>query len=198
MPIPLYLFENFKNVIITPYHHYSNENKEENFLKKNSTQDIYGYNVWANKEMIHRLLELPEDVYHHDNHVGFSSVSEVLTHIYLVEQIWFNIMGGQSMNEAMSANQFKEQIEAKEIREMEVLYDDLSNKNQSFLANQKDLDRVIIVDNPYAGVLETSISESVLHVVTHGNYHRGNIATMLRLQGYPSVMQDYGLYLYKR
>lgn len=168
-------------------------------MKKNPIQDMYDYNVWANKEIINRLKELPKDIYHHDIQSGFSSVAEVLTHIYLVEQTWFEIMAGQSMSEAITkSNQSQEKIEAIEIQEMETLYDELSHKNKSFLANQENMDKVILVNNPYAGLLETSISESVLHVVTHGNYHRGNIATMLRQQGYPAVMQDYGLYLYKR
>lgn len=168
-------------------------------MKKNPTQDMYDYNVWANKEMINRLKELPKDIYHHDIQSGFSSISQVLTHIYLVEQAWFYIIAGKTMNEAMElASQLQKQIESKEIEEMESLYDDLSLKNKSLLVNQENMDQVIVVNNPYAGLLETSISESVLHVVTHGNYHRGNITTMLRQLGHSSVMQDYGLYLYKR
>ncbi|MBP0723659.1 DinB family protein [Bacillus sp. RG28] len=160
---------------------------------------MYDYNVWANKEMINRLKELPKDIYHSDIQSGYSSISQLLTHIYLVEQAWFDIISGQTMNEAMAlASKLQKQIESKEIVEMETLYDDLSLKNKSLLFNQVNMDQVIVVNNPYVGLLETSISESVLHVVTHGNYHRGNIATMLRQLGYSSVMQDYGLYLYKR
>ncbi|WP_449619830.1 DinB family protein [Robertmurraya sp. Marseille-Q9965] len=160
---------------------------------------MYDYNVWANKVMINHLKELPKDIYHHDIQSGFTSISQVLTHIYLVERAWFDISAGQSMNEAMTtANQLQKQIEPKEIQEMDTLYDNLSLKFKSFLGDHANLDEVILVNNPYAGLLETSISESVIHVVTHGNYHRGNIATMLRQLGYPSVMQDYGLYLYKR
>jgi uncharacterized damage-inducible protein DinB len=160
---------------------------------------MYDYNVWANKEIINRLKELPKDIYHHDIQSGYSSISQVLTHIYLVEQSWFDIIAGQTMNEALVlAGQLQKQIESKEIVEMETLYDDLSLKNKSLLVNQENMDQAIVVNNPYAGLLETSIFESVLHVVTHGNYHRGNIATMLRQLGYSSVMQDYGLFLYKR
>ncbi|MGX6445818.1 DinB family protein [Neobacillus sp. K501] len=161
---------------------------------------MYDYNVWANKEIINHLKELPKDVYHHDGiQSGFSSISQVLTHIYLVEQTWFDIIAGQSMDEALAMSpQLQKQMETKELQEIETLYNNLSHKNKSFLINQEDMDQVILVNNPYAGLLETSISESILHIVTHGNYHRGNITTMLRQQGYPSVMQDYGLYLYKR
>lgn len=173
------------------------EREEERM--KNLTLDMYDYNVWANQEMINHLKGLPKEVYHHDVQSGFSSIAEVFSHIYLVEQTWFDIFEGLSMEEAMAkAFQLKEQMEAKNIGELEVLYDDLSRKYKLYLANQENVDEVMVVNNPYAGELKTSISETILHVVTHGNYHRGNIATMLRQQGHASVMQDYGLYLYMR
>jgi uncharacterized damage-inducible protein DinB len=97
-----------------------------------------------------------------------------------------------------SAGQLGEQAETKNITEMKKLFLDLSERYKAFLNSQEDIEKMMKVDNPYAGVLETSISESLLHVVTHGAYHRGNIATMLRQMGHTSVMQDYGLYLYSR
>ncbi|PEA77465.1 DinB family protein [Bacillus wiedmannii] len=160
---------------------------------------MYKYHVWANGVIIDRLKELPQDIYHKEIQSGFSSVSKVLSHIYLTDYAWFDIILGKSMNEAMvSTNQLREQVETKNIEEMKEMFQDLSERNKALLNSQEDIDKVIVVNNPYAGVLETSISESVLHVVTHGSYHRGNIATMLRQMGQTSVMQDFGLYLYSK
>jgi uncharacterized damage-inducible protein DinB len=159
---------------------------------------MYNYHVWANEVIIDRLRELPQDIYHKDIQSGFSSVSKVLSHIYLTDYTWFDIISGKSMNEAMATtNQLREQVEMKSIEEMKVIFLDLSERYRALLDNQKDIEKLIVVDNPYAGLLETSISETVLHIVTHGSYHRGNIATMLRQMGHTSVMQDFGLYLYQ-
>jgi uncharacterized damage-inducible protein DinB len=79
---------------------------------------------------------------------------------------------------------------------MKKIFLDLSKRYKELLNSQVDMEKAIVVDNPYAGLLETSVSELVLHVVTHGSYHRGNIATMLRQMGHTSKMQDYGLYLF--
>jgi uncharacterized damage-inducible protein DinB len=159
---------------------------------------MYNYHVWANEVIIDRLRELPQDIFHMDIQSGFSSVSKVLSHIYLTDYTWFDIISGKSMNEAMATtNQLREQVEMKSIEEMKVIFLDLSERYRALLDNQKDIEKLIVVDNPYAGLLETSISETVLHVVTHGSYHRGNIATMLRQMGHTSVMQDFGLYLYQ-
>ena len=158
---------------------------------------MYDYHIWANGVIIDRLKELPQNIYHEEIQTGFSSVSKVLSHIYLTDYAWFDIISGKSMNEAIATtNQLREQIETKSIEEMKKIFLDLSERYKELLNSQENIEKVIVVDNPYAGLLETSVSEMVLHVVTHGSYHRGNIATMLRQMGHTSVMQDYGLYLF--
>ncbi|MFE5429232.1 DinB family protein [Peribacillus simplex] len=156
-----------------------------------SVLEMYNYHSWANVVIIDRLNELPQHIYHKEIQSGFS-------HIYLTDYAWFDIISGKSMDEAMaSSNQLREEVEKKSIEEMKKIFLDLYERNKSLLSTE-DMEKVIIVDNPYAGLLETTISESVLHVVTHGSYHRGNIATMLRQMGHTSVMQDFGLYLYSK
>ncbi|MBT2740731.1 DinB family protein [Bacillus sp. ISL-77] len=158
---------------------------------------MYDYHIWANGVITDRLKELPQDIYHKEIQTGFSSVSKLLSHIYLTDYAWFDIISGKSMNEAIATtNQLREQIEMKSIEEMKKIFLDLSKRYKELLNSQGNIEKVIVVDNPYAGLLETSVSETVLHVVTHGSYHRGNIATMLRQMGHTSVMQDYGLYLF--
>ncbi|MGM0890258.1 MAG: DinB family protein [Bacillota bacterium] len=160
--------------------------------------EMYNYHAWANGVIIDRLNELPEHVYHKEIQSGFSSVSKVLSHIYLTDYAWFDIISGISMDEAMaSSSELKEEVEKKSIEEMKKTFMDLYERNKALLSTE-DMEKVMVVDNPYAGSLETTISESVLHVVTHGSYHRGNIATMLRQMGHTSVMQDFGLYLYTK
>lgn len=160
--------------------------------------EMYNYHAWANGVIIDRLNELPEHIYHKEIQSGFSSVSKVLSHIYLTDYAWFDIISGISMDEAMaSSSELKEEVEKKSIEEMKKTFMDLYERNKALLSTV-DMEKIMVVDNPYAGSLETTISESVLHVVTHGSYHRGNIATMLRQMGHTSVMQDFGLYLYTK
>jgi uncharacterized damage-inducible protein DinB len=159
---------------------------------------LYNYHAWANGVIIDRLNELPEHIYHKEIQSGFSSVSKVLSHIYLTDYTWFDIISGISMDEAMaSSSELKKEVEKKSIEEMKKIFIDLYERSKALLSTE-DMEKVMVVDNPYAGSLETTISESVLHVVTHGSYHRGNIATMLRQMGHTSVMQDFGLYLYTK
>jgi uncharacterized damage-inducible protein DinB len=165
----------------------------------NSVLEMHDYHVWANGIILNRLKELPQDIYHKEIQSGFSSVSKVLSHIYLTDLAWFGIISGKSMSDAMAhADQLREQMETKNIEEMETSFFKLSKRYKELLNSHEDFEKVFEVENPYAGVLETTVSETVLHVVTHGSYHRGNIATMLRQMGHTSVMQDYGLFLYSK
>lgn len=52
------------------------------------------------------------------------------------------------------------------------------------------------LDNPYAGIRDTSYAEIILQIVNHGTYHRGNITAMLRQMGHASTMTEYALYWY--
>lgn len=72
-------------------------------MEKQPVFEMYDYNVWANLTIIHRLKELPKDIYHKDIQSGFSSVAKVVTHIYVVENIWFDLIEGRTRNEAKAS-----------------------------------------------------------------------------------------------
>ncbi len=122
-----------------------------------------------------------------------------MAHIYIVDHCWLEILSGKSMNEALAyANHIKEQTEMKSIEEIETMFIHLSERYKEYFDQQEDWDKMILLDNPYAGVREIGISDIVLHVVNHGTYHRGNLTAMLRQMGHVSVMTDYVFYWYTR
>ncbi|TCP29422.1 putative damage-inducible protein DinB [Scopulibacillus darangshiensis] len=161
--------------------------------------DMYGYNVWANKTIINRLKELPNDVYQKEITSVFPSVSSVLAHIYIADRGWLGVLSGKEMKEAFAMeDELRERTEKMGIEEMETMFNDLSEQYKAFLEQNNDLDKKTILNNTWTGKRETSLSEIVLHVVNHGTYHRGNITAMLRQMGHASVMTDYGLYWYSK
>ncbi|WP_137790235.1 DinB family protein [Bacillus sp. E(2018)] len=158
---------------------------------------MYDYHVWANKELFHRLSELEDEVYHQTVQSVFpsiSSISKVVSHMYIVDQLWFHIITGTSMQEALEIK--KVESDTKSIEEMIGMYNKLTLQYMEFLNNEIDLDKVLTLDTPWAGRRETSIAEMLLHITTHGAYHRGNITAMLRQNGYSSVTTDLTRYWY--
>ncbi|OPH51970.1 damage-inducible protein DinB [Paenibacillus ferrarius] len=155
------------------------------------------FHVWANQTMLTHLQKLPKEVYTREIQSAFPTISKGISHIYLVDTCWLDIVAGKSMKEAMAIDpEWSQDIEMTNIEEMIVLYAELAERFKAFLDQQADLDTKLVVDNPYAGVRDTSMTEMILQIVNHATYHRGNITAMLRQMGHASVMTEYALYWY--
>ncbi|WP_394190900.1 DinB family protein [Paenisporosarcina quisquiliarum] len=81
---------------------------------------MYDYHVWANHILFNRLKELSDDVFHQEVNSVFSSISEVVSHMYIVDQLWFQIISGKDMPEALEVQ--KETREGKGLEEMDQLF----------------------------------------------------------------------------
>ncbi|EJL25409.1 DinB family protein [Brevibacillus sp. BC25] len=160
-------------------------------------KNMYDFHAWANQTLINRLKELPEGVYEQEVQSVFPTVAKVLEHIYMVDQSWLLILQGMDMQAAMDETwQQEKKITGKSLEEVEQLYAEMVEQFRAFLSQEEDLERRIVLDNPYTRVRDTSLAEIIMQVVNHGTYHRGNITAMLRQMGYPSVMTEYALYWY--
>ncbi|GGE55101.1 DinB family protein [Priestia taiwanensis] len=166
----------------------------------NGVRDLYEYNVWANTQIFNKLRELPSDVYRQEIESVFPSIASVLSHMYLADLCWFDVLSGQRFQEAMKKTwEMQEEIEAKSFEEVELLFGEMVKKYEVFLSNSENIDKLLIVEHPLDDeLLHGSVRELLSHVVNHGTYHRGNVAAMLHQLGYRSVMTDYIVYLYAK
>lgn len=158
----------------------------------------YNYHRWANDRFFNHLKELPDGVYDREIQSIFSSVSEVIIHIYQVDAMWLSVMAGDPFEETMAKiEQIKERSAHQGLEKMQGLYAELAEQYRDFINGVDDSNASITVEHPRYGTLETSVAELVQHVVNHGTYHRGNITAMLRQQGESGVPTDYVLFLYE-
>jgi len=163
-------------------------------MKKPAIKE-YHYHSWANNRFFEHLQALPDEVYDKEVESVFSSVSEVIAHIYQVDQLWLSVMAGEPFEQNIKMfKKAQKKAEGKSLHAMEKLYHELSDQYAAFF-DEQDLDEVITTEHPQYGKLEVSVAELVQHVVNHGTYHRGNITAMLRQQGHASVPNDYIIYL---
>ena len=166
-------------------------------MRKHHALELYDYHVWANKKFFQRLKELPKDIYDQEIQSVFSSISKALVHIYMTDTVWLGVMQENSMEEIQASIAIaQDKTKDKSLKEMEKLFQSLSEEYQHLLNNVTDLDKEISPVHPKFGRLDTHFSELVQHVVNHGTYHRGNLTAMIRQQGYSSVSNDYVFYLY--
>jgi|GEM_PF-4543656 len=113
---------------------------------------MYEYHVWANQAIFNRLLELPGELYNRTITSVFPTVSEALIHIYTVDLGWMNILSGKDMGSALAeAYQLREELEEISLEDLNLRFIELADRYAAFLRQQPDLERMIRLDNPYAG-----------------------------------------------
>lgn len=164
---------------------------------KHSAIQQYHYHQWANNRFFEHLKTLPSKIYNQEIESVFSSISEVIAHVYRVDGMWLSVMSGDSFEDTMQViKKLETQSEGKGLENMQKLYEKLAQEYDTFFESQ-DLDEVISIEHPRYGSLETDVAELVQHVVNHGTYHRGNITAMLRQQGETGIPTDYIFYKYE-
>ena len=168
-------------------------------MKTNNTLQRYRYNTWANKRILNHLQSLPDQVYNKEIDSVFSSIHEVVVHIYTVDGMWFSVISGDTFEETMDViNTLEQKIIGKDLHQMIGLYQEITDQYTELITSLDDPDVVITIHHPRYGEKTLPYADLIEHVVNHGTYHRGHITAMLRQQGYPGIPTDYIFYLYEK
>jgi len=138
---------------------------------------MYDHLNWANK----RILQTLEG---HD--MPIPKAVELFAHILQSEQVWFTRLKG------------------KDSTDMPIWPDaDLSICSQLVIYNNSDfrgyltqltdaeLERLISYKNQSGNTYQTSIRGVLTHVALHGQYHRGQINSLLRSEGMEPINVDF-------
>lgn len=166
-------------------------------LQMNYPVQMFDYHTWANQTILERIKELPSSVLHQEVNTSFPTIAHALSHIYAVDQMWFKVLTGTGMPEALQECMALNADILDSIDEYIRNFARASEQHKAWLQSGVDLEQSILLDNPFAGIREIRLSEMVMHVVNHGTYHRGNISTMLRQLSHASAMNDYALFWYQ-
>lgn len=122
----------------------------------NRTIQQYNYHQWANSRFFKRLHELPEEVYEKEIQSVFSSVAEVVVHIYQTDGMWLSVMSGDPFEGTMTViNRLKEKTADRSLVHMQQLYAGLADECKTFLDDFGDPNEVISINHPRYGSLET-------------------------------------------
>ncbi|MFJ7696765.1 DinB family protein [Lysinibacillus fusiformis] len=163
----------------------------------NHAKNMYEYHVWANKMLLERMRELPSYVLYEEIKSSYATIAQTFSHIYVVDVMWLQVLKGIDMQEAFQAARIMvEKVNLYSLDEFIKSNEELSSQYENWMSSHQDLEQKINVNNPWSGSRNTAYSEILFHVANHGTYHRGNITTMLRQQGYESIMNDFSLYWY--
>ncbi|MNO37905.1 DinB family protein [compost metagenome] len=163
----------------------------------NHPVEMFNYHTWANQTILGRIKELPPSVLSQEVNSSFPTIAHALSHIYAVDKMWHLVLTGTDMPEAFQACIPLQKNILDAVDEYTNVFTQLSEQYKEWLQSQANLEQSILLDNPFAGIRQTRLSEIILQVVNHGTYHRGNVSTMLRQLGHASTMNDYSLFWYQ-
>lgn len=147
---------------------------------------LYEYNAWADRRALEATSALSKEQFTKPLGSSFSSVRDTLGHIYGVEWLWLERFQGRSPSALPDANRFDE------IESLKASWAEFEPVLLNFVRSltQDDLDRVMEYKTMKFGVYRNPLWQSMLHLVNHGTYHRGQITTMLRQLGAQPILTD--------
>jgi len=164
----------------------------------NHAKHMYEYHVWANKVLLEKIKELPSNVLFEEVSSSYPNIAQTFSHIYVVDVMWLQVLKGIEMQDALEGSMaLLERTNSFSVDEFIKSFEELASQYEEWTNRQKDLEQKINLNNPWSGARDTAYSEILFHVANHGTYHRGNVTTMLRQQGYASTMTDFALYWYQ-
>lgn len=139
-------------------------------------QKMFEHLNWANQ----RILEALQNVEVKDQPISLFS------HILNAEQVWVTRLQGMDSSQMPIWSDGDISVCAKLIKQNEEHF-------KTYLAGiaKTDLDNVISYTNSRGKEFTTSIRDILTHLALHGQYHRGQINSLLRAGGIEPVSIDY-------
>lgn len=151
-------------------------------------RQYFEFKDWADARTIEATSRLDE------SSDTFAFITQQLNHMIIIEELFHARLLGRSdpHNETNSA--VLPSFAVLKLRKMAL--------NQQFLgyvniADEKEVEREIsfVFKDGKPGMMR--VHEILFHIITHGSYHRGNIAHALDLAGMPHPVDGFGLYIHE-
>ncbi|NOU94411.1 damage-inducible protein DinB [Paenibacillus sp. LMG 31456] len=139
-------------------------------------QKMYEHLNWANQ----RILEALQNVEVKDQQVS------LFTHILYSEQVWITRIKGKDSSQMPIWSDGDLEVCEKLIKQNEDNFKTLLTE-----IAKTDLDNLISYTNSKGKEFKTSTRDILTHVALHGQYHRGQINSRIRAEGFEPVNTDY-------
>jgi uncharacterized damage-inducible protein DinB len=150
---------------------------------KQLLQQYAAYNIWANKLLTERIVQLPKEIADKEMNSSFGSIYKTVLHLMDVESIWWQRLKLQEHVEGAGKN-FSGNFE--ELSEQLLL---LSKQWNDWIQNTNELNlcHVFAYQNSKKEQFKQPVYEMLLHLFNHQAFHRGQIVTMLRQNGIEKI-----------
>ena len=157
------------------------------------TQDLttlrsfFAFARWANRTILESVAALTPEEYRRPIGGSFGSVQGTLVHLCGADWVWLERFHGRSPREMPAGHELLDlDALAQKWREIEAGQD-------AYIAalTQARLAEPLAYANFAGESFTRELGDALLHLANHGTYHRGQVATLLRMLGHAAAPTDY-------
>jgi uncharacterized damage-inducible protein DinB len=145
--------------------------------------ELLEYHHWATNLTVNALKALTHEQFTRDLGSSFPSVRDTLVHVFTADRAWLGRLEGQAHPRA-NAGDFADLSVLLEV------WEPVLQRWPGAVASLGDPGRLIEYKSFAGDPFTNPLGQIVRHVVNHGTYHRGQVATMLRQLGAQAVSSD--------
>ncbi|HXV16165.1 MAG TPA: DinB family protein [Gemmatimonadaceae bacterium] len=149
--------------------------------------DLYEYNRWAHERTLEAAAELSREQYERAVVSSFPSVRATLEHVLATEVVWLSRWAGHSLGDAPDYSGITD------VPGLARLWRLFWHRQFTFLNALSDDELASPIAIRTRSGIETvqPLVETLIHVVNHATYHRGQVVTLLRHVGGTPRATDY-------
>jgi uncharacterized damage-inducible protein DinB len=152
--------------------------------------DLFEYNRWAHGRAIEAARELTGEDYSRKITSSFPSLRATLEHMLAAEVIWLSRWEGHSLGEPPDYSG------CADVTSLERIWQSFWKRQFRFVESLADdaLDAPVVIRTRSGIETVQPLAETMVHVVSHSSYHRGQAATLTRQLGGTPRNTDYFMY----
>ncbi|MFZ4622152.1 MAG: DinB family protein [Bacteroidota bacterium] len=147
---------------------------------------LFEFNSWANAKTLQAVDSLNEELLYVDLKNSFGSIHGTLVHLCGAEDIWLQRLNGIDPGIFMKPDVYPT------YGSLKTKWSEVDTGWNQYLASvtDEDLKRSFTFHNLKGEKVTQLVWQSLLHLVNHSTYHRGQITTMVRQSGGTPIGTD--------
>jgi uncharacterized damage-inducible protein DinB len=163
-------------------------------ISANTARDLLLYMLWADRHTLRALRGVQIEHLTRDAGVSFGSLLGTLVHTLSSERRWLARFAGIADPAPLKLEDFPDLLT------WIVAWEESAANVEAFLASISDEQLAVPLTwtTGQGEQITRPLWETVLHLVNHGTYHRGQVVSLLRQMGYPPPSTDLIAFFHER
>ncbi|MEI9919469.1 MAG: DinB family protein [Bacteroidota bacterium] len=141
-------------------------------------QKLYHYNEWANRRVLGAIER---------QNVTTEKILSIFSHQLSANFLWLHRIKGLPPPDL-------ELWKTYPVERLRAMVDDGSKQWIEFVESTDNFNRILKYKNYVGEYYETNVEHIMMHLVNHGTYHRGQVALLLRQNGFEPINTDFITY----